>query len=170
LCRETIPNVQAIQVIGDKVAEAPVKPQLLTKQEQMRKFLRENPTAKVLLFSVYDATFSGLEAMLEMEGVTHATLSGSQARIAKLLKQFAEGKYRVLFLNAKNMGAGLNIAAASHVVLYHKMPVETKNQIIGRAVRMGRTEPLTVLHFLHGNEMLNREEEGLTGRSFVEHV
>jgi SNF2 family DNA or RNA helicase len=163
LCRETIPSVQALQVIGgDAEREVVETPRLLTKQEQFRKFLQESPQARVLLFSVYDATFSGLERMLEMEGVTHATLGGSQARIAKLLKQFGEGKYRVLFLNARNMGAGLNIAAATHVVLYHRMPVETKNQIIGRAVRMGRTEPLTVLHLLHGNEMLVREEEGLT--------
>ncbi len=171
LCRETIPSVQALQVIGDedKKTEAPEPNRLLTKQEQFRKFLRESPQARVLLFSVYDATFSGLESMLEMEGVTHATLGGSQARIAKLLKQFGEGKYRVLFLNARNMGAGLNIAAATHVVLYHRMPVETKNQIIGRAVRMGRTEPLTVLHLLHGNEMLVREEEGLT-RHRIEHI
>jgi hypothetical protein len=161
LCRETIPSVQSLQVLGSHHA-TPATPQLLTKQEQMRKFLRETPQARILLFSAYDATFSGLEAMLETEGVTHATLSGSQARIAKLLKQFAEGRYRVLFLNAKNMGAGLNIAAATHVILFHKMPVETKNQIIGRAVRMGRTEPLTVLHFLHGNEMVAKEE-GLTG-------
>lgn len=175
LCRETIPSVQALHVIGDKEApeaeatDAP--PKLLTKQEQFRKFLQDAPQARVLLFSTYDATFGGLERMLEVEGVTHATLGGSQARIAKLLKQFAEGKYRVLFLNARNMGAGLNIGAATHVVLYHKMPVETKNQIIGRAVRMGRTEPLTVLHLLHGNEMLVREEEGLSGTgNRIQHV
>jgi SNF2 family DNA or RNA helicase len=109
--------------------------------------------------------------MLETDGVTFATLGGSQARIVKLLKQFAEGRYRVLFLNARNMGAGLNIAAATHVVLYHKMSVETKNQIIGRAVRMGRTEPLTVLHLLHGNEMLVRGEEGLSGTgNRIQHV
>lgn len=173
LCREIIPSVQALQVIGDTPAtQSPPPQRLLTKQEQFRKFLHESPQARVLLFSVYDATFSGLERMLETEGVTYATLGGSQARIAKLLKQFGEGKYRVLFLNARNMGAGLNIAAATHVVLYHRMPVETKNQIIGRAVRMGRMEPLTVLHLLHGNEMLVREEEGLTQRrrEFITHT
>lgn len=171
LCREMIPSVQALHVIGDKATPAVEAPRLLTKQEQFRKFLQDAPAARVLLFSTYDATFGGLERMLEVEGVTHATLGGSQARIAKLLKQFAEGKYRVLFLNARNMGAGLNIAAATHVVLYHKMPVETKNQIIGRAVRMGRTEPLTVLHLLHGNEMLVREEEGLSGTgNRIQHV
>ncbi len=174
LCRETIPSVQSLLIVGDGSSprERPAAPQLHSKQETLRRFLQETPNAKVLLFSGYDATFHGLNAMLETEGVPHATLAGSQARISKLLAKFAEGKYRVLFLNARNMGAGLNIASATHVILYHRMPVETKNQIIGRAVRMGRTEPLTVLHFLHGNEMISGEaqEEGLTTAARIEHV
>jgi SNF2 family DNA or RNA helicase len=172
LCRELIPSIQTIQVIGDHSDSLEPVPQMLTKQEQFRKFLQNTPECKTLLFSIYDATFDGIGTMLEADGVTFATLGGSHTRIAKLLRQFAEGKYRVLFLNASNMGAGLNIISATHVVLYHKMSVETKNQIIGRAVRMGRTEPLTVMHLLHGNEMLVREEEGLTtgtGNS-IQHV
>ena len=150
LCRSTIDGIQSMQVLGN----IPVAPsRIRTKQEEFRAFLRENPTARVLTFSSYDATFGGLSSLLETDGIPHATLTGSQARITKLIRQFGEGKYRVLFLNAKNMGAGLNIAAATHVLLYHRMSVETKNQIIGRAMRMGRTEPLQVLHLLHGNEM-----------------
>jgi SNF2 family DNA or RNA helicase len=156
LCRSTIQGVQSMQVIGD----VPVAPsRIRTKQEEFRAFLRENQTARVLTFSGYDATFDGLSALLELDGIPHATLTGSQARITKLIRQFGEGKYRVLFLNAKNMGAGLNIAAATHVVLYHRMSIETKNQIIGRAMRMGRTEPLQVLHLLHGNEMTHQERQ-----------
>ncbi len=154
LCRSIIQSIQSMQVIGGTTVEPP---RIRTKQEEFRHFLQENPTARVLTFSSYDATFGGLSSLLEADGVPHATLAGSQARIAKLLKQFGEGKYRVLFLNAKNMGAGLNIAAATHVVLYHRMSVEMKNQIIGRAIRMGRTEPLQVLHLLHGNEMTTQE-------------
>ena len=150
LCRSTIDGIQSMQVLGN----IPVAPsRIRTKKEEFRAFLRENPTARVLTFSSYDATFGGLSSLLETDGIPHATLTGSQARITKLIRQFGEGKYRVLFLNAKNMGAGLNIAAATHVLLYHRMSVETKNQIIGRAMRMGRTEPLQVLHLLHGNEM-----------------
>jgi hypothetical protein len=158
LCREIIADVQSLQVLGsgDKKA-APVdaaaaaKPK--SKAETLRAFLAENPTARVLMFSGYDATFSSLTDMLVLDGIPHATLSGTNARISRLIKDFEKGKFRVLFLNAKNMGAGLNIRPATHVVLYHRMPIETQNQIIGRAVRLGRTEPLTVVHLLHGNEM-----------------
>jgi hypothetical protein len=165
LCRETIPSIQAMHVMGETNLSHECKPTtLLTKQEQFRTFLQNTPDARVLMFSGYDATFSGLSQMLESEAIPFATLQGSQARISRLIRDFGDGKYRVLFLNSRNMGAGLNIQAASHVVLYHRMNVETQNQIIGRAVRMGRTESLKVVHLLHGNEMTEEE------RACIEHV
>jgi SNF2 family DNA or RNA helicase len=105
------------------------------------------------MFSGYDGTFAGLEGELGGNGVSYATLNGSQARINKLLREFEAGKYSVLFLNARNMGAGLNILAATHVILFHKMAPELEAQIIGRAHRMGRTMPLEVVHLLHDNEV-----------------
>jgi rubrerythrin len=180
MCRETIPNIQAVQVIGGAAessgdTEEPAKteeakPEILTKQEQFRAFLKANPDARVLMFSGYDATFSGLSNVLLTDGVSHATLQGSQARIAKLIREFEAGKYRVLFLNSRNMGAGLNIMPATHVVLYHRMSAETQNQIIGRAMRMGRTQSLTVVHLLHGNEMTASDAADVVNPNVISHV
>jgi SNF2 family DNA or RNA helicase len=108
--------------------------------------------------------------VLETDGISHATLQGSQARIAKLIREFEAGKYRVLFLNARNMGAGLNITPATHVVLYHRMSAETQNQIIGRAMRMGRVAPLTVVHLLHGNEMTVSDAADVVSPNVISHV
>ena len=105
------------------------------------------------MFSGYDGTFSGLDEQLKSESIPYALLSGSQARIAKLLNEFEAGKHNVLFLNARNMGAGLNIDSASHVVLFHRMSPELESQIIGRALRLGRRTPLDVVHLLHDNEL-----------------
>lgn len=160
LCRQGIHDIQTLQVIGDKRTMEAAKEELqkiMTKHETFRNFLRENPSSRILMFSGYDATFHGLSELLTSDGIPHATLHGTNAHITKLIRQFSEGKYRVLFLNAKHMGAGLNIQSASHVVLYHRMPIETQNQIIGRAMRMGRTEDLTVVHLLHANEMDNHQ-------------
>jgi SNF2 family DNA or RNA helicase len=172
LCRETIQDIQSVQVIGDKQSLEPVEPIVRpqTKQETFRAFLQDHPNARVLMFSGYDATFTDLSSVLETDGISHATLAGSNARISRLLKDFEAGKYRVLFLNARNMGAGLNIKPATHVVLYHRMAIETQNQIIGRAVRLGRTEPLTVVHFLHGNEMEQVKMQELEEGHRIEHV
>lgn len=160
LCRTRIGDLKEIQVVGassDKsAAKQEAKPEKLHKKEAFIKFVKDNPTAKILLFSGYDATFSGLETRLTDENINHATVNGSNARINKLLREFNSGKYNVLFLNARNMGTGLNIERATHVVLFHRMAAELETQIIGRAMRLGRKDPLTVVHLLHDTEMGDR--------------
>jgi hypothetical protein len=157
LCRYRITDLKTVQVIGSSAIQgksveevAPERPK--NKKEAFIQFVKENPGAKILMFSGYDASFSGMDAKLKEANIKFATVNGSNARITKLLKDFNAGKYNILFLNARNMGAGLNIESASHVVLFHRMSSDLENQIIGRAMRLGRTNPLDVIHLLHENE------------------
>ena len=156
LCRARIHSIKELNVIGEELSgtlsiEAP--PPKKFKNDALLQFLNENPTSRVLMFSGYDATFNTLQTVLKTADISHAIVHGSNAHINKLLREFEAGKYRVLFLNANNMGAGLNISAASHVVLYHRMPQATEHQIVGRAYRLGRTAPLDVIHLLHTDEV-----------------
>lgn len=155
MCRARIDDLKEIKVVGESstATEVVPKPKKKHKKAAFLDFVKSNPQAKILMFSGYDGTFSGLFEQLRSESIPFALLSGSQARITKLLNEFEAGKYRVLFLNARNMGAGLNIEAASHVVLFHRMNIELESQIIGRALRLGRRTSLEVVHLLHDNEM-----------------
>jgi hypothetical protein len=155
MCRVRIDDIKSIQVVGNSsnpIIQDNVN-QKLSKTDALIKYIEENPDTKMLVFSRYDATFSGLEMKLNANNIKYAILNGSNTRINKLLKEFAAGKWQLLFLNARNMGAGLNIEIASHVILFHKMSIELENQIIGRANRMGRSTPITVVHLLHENEV-----------------
>jgi SNF2 family DNA or RNA helicase len=156
MCRARIADLKEIKVVGDG-GETPDNGAVALKKKHKKAafldFVKANPKAKILMFSGYDGTFSGLDTLLKSESVPFALLSGSQARITKLLNEFEAGKYTVLFLNARNMGAGLNIDCASHVVLFHRMSQELESQIIGRALRLGRSIPLDVIHLLHENEL-----------------
>jgi SNF2 family DNA or RNA helicase len=163
LCRTAIETIQAIRVVDTSGTQLPElvstekrPPSRLSKKDAFLQFVAEHRDARILMFSSYDATFGRMESELTALGCAYATLNGSQARITKLLKDFKDGKYNVLFLNARNMGAGLNIDSASHVVLYHRMNKELENQIVGRAVRLGRTADLSVVHLLHENELGDR--------------
>ena len=158
LCRARIDNIKDIKVLGEtaaqpQVQEVPKTNSLLNKNDSFVKFMKENPTARVLMFSSYDASFTKLEDSLDAADIKYSMLNGSQLRIAKLLREFKSGKYNVLFLNARNMGAGLNIESATHVMLFHRMSAELESQIIGRANRLGRTNPLEVVYLIHENEM-----------------
>ena len=163
MCRARIDDLKEIKVVGEAAAaeDNAVKPKKKHKKAAFVEFVKANPKSKILMFSGYDGTFSGLDEQLKTESIPFALLSGSQARITKLLNEFEAGKYNVLFLNARNMGAGLNIDSASHVVLFHRMSPELESQIIGRALRLGRRTPLDVVHLLHDNE-LSRPQNLLT--------
>ena len=158
LCRARIDNIKDIKVLGESAAqpqpqEVPKTNSLLNKNDSFVKFMKENPTARVLMFSSYDASFTKLEDSLDAADIKYSMLNGSQLRIAKLLREFKAGKYNVLFLNARNMGAGLNIESATHVMLFHRMSAELESQIIGRANRLGRTNSLEVVYLIHDNEL-----------------
>jgi rubrerythrin len=158
MCRAKISDFKTVKVLGTneeraaKAAAAKAVPAPLGKKDTAIQWIKDHKDARILVFSSYDATFSGFNDYLSAAGISNAVLMGSQARISKLLREFKEGTHRVLFLNARNMGAGLNIDCATHVLLFHKMPQELEKQIIGRAVRLGRKAPLEVVHLLHENE------------------
>ena len=90
--------------------------------------------------------------MLAAKGVKCELLAGTAARVEKLRKQFRDGKVQVLCMNARHVGAGINLEAATHIVLYHRMNVELEKQVIGRAVRFERAADLRVIHLEHEGE------------------
>jgi hypothetical protein len=105
------------------------------------------------VFSRYDNPFTAIEEAVTGLGVTVRQLKGTKDGIASTLRQFQTGDVRCLLLNSHYAGSGLNITAATHVVLLHAMTHEEEKQILGRAYRMGRTEPLHFIKLLHQNEM-----------------
>jgi hypothetical protein len=157
LCRAEISSVNEIRVINTTanviVPQEQMQDQQKTKIEEFINFVQANPKAKILLFSGYDATFFQLTSEMIHRNINFTTINGSTARVSKIINEFDSGNYRVLLLNSRHVGAGLNIICATDVFLFHKMSSEMEKQIIGRAYRMGRTQPLNVRHLLHQTEI-----------------
>lgn len=127
---------------------------LLSKNKQLLKILQDNPSAKILVFSRYENPFSTLSMECLEAGIDYTILKGNKDCIANTIKQFETGEKRVLFLPTQTAAAGMNLVAASHVVLLHAMTPEEEKQVVGRAYRLGRTEPLNVIRLLHENEQI----------------
>jgi ERCC4-related helicase len=85
MCRTRIDDLKEIKVVGEAVvAETSVdKPKKKHKKAAFLEFVKANPKSKILMFSGYDGTFSGLDEQLKSESISFALLSGSQARITK---------------------------------------------------------------------------------------
>lgn len=156
LCRTTIQPSQLVQLVTEKPKKKKTKdePKLLSKPKRLLKFLKENPTARVLVFSRYENPFVSLEKDCEEAGISYHTLRGNKDAIANTVKSFEKGEKRVLFLPTQSAGAGLNLVSATHVVLLHAMTPEEEKQVIGRAYRLGRTEELKIIKLLHEGETI----------------
>jgi SNF2 family DNA or RNA helicase len=156
LCRTGIASLNEVRVINKNANQIELphnqQQQQRTKVEEFIHFVSVNPKAKVLLFSGYDASFFQLTSEMTHRNISFTTINGSTARVSKIISEFDEGNYRVLLLNSRHVGSGLNIICATDVFLFHKMSSEMEKQIIGRAYRMGRKNQLNVHHLLHQSE------------------
>jgi hypothetical protein len=153
LCRAPISSVLDLLVVGDGIQSESTVDSLPTKGAALLDLLQSsNENQRFLVFSAHEASFKGLRELLSARGIRCELLSGSGARVERLRKQFEEGTIRVLCMNARHVGAGINLEAATHVVLYHRMNTELEKQVIGRAVRFEREKELRIVHLVHDGE------------------
>jgi len=157
MCRTAIPSIKDLLVIGESVSDeetAEVEGEgLPTKGAALLQLLSTSTVEqRFLVFSAHEASFKGLREVLAARGIRCEMLQGSAARVERLRAQFRDGSIRVLCMNARHVGAGINLEAATHVVLYHRMNMELERQVIGRAVRFERATDLRVVHLTHEEE------------------
>jgi superfamily II DNA/RNA helicase len=122
------------------------------KKEALLNLITETPGARFLVFSRYDNPFLEIEGELLTRGFRVATVKGNKDHVSSILKQFEKGEVQVLLMNSMQAGVGMDLKSATHIVLMHAMRKEEERQIVGRAIRLGRTEPLKLVRLLHDNE------------------
>lgn len=159
MCRAAIRSASELLVVGEEMVaggagtDTVLDVGLPTKGAALLALLSESTAdQRFLVFSAHEASFRGLREVLATRGIGCEMLMGTAARMERLRRQFREGKVRVLCMNARHVGAGINLEAATHVVLYHRMNTELERQVIGRAVRFERAERLTVVRLEHEGE------------------
>jgi SNF2 family DNA or RNA helicase len=153
MCRTEITANKLIHVSDKKpTKEKKTKQVYLRKPDALLDFIIKNPQAKILVFSRYENPFATLSMKCEEAGINVFILKGNKDCIANTIKEFESGTKRVLFLPTESAAAGMNLIAASHVVIYHAMTPEEERQVIGRAYRLGRKDPLSVVRLVHEAE------------------
>jgi hypothetical protein len=125
---------------------------ILNKEEKFLELILTTDNKKWLVFSNYDASFTKLELLLKSNNISYSKLSGSVAHIDNVIKDFDNGKIKVLLLNAINFGMGLNLQMASDILIFHNLTTELEKQVIGRAQRPGRNGTLSIHYLCHSNE------------------
>ena len=143
-------NIGAIEA-NENALITPVKP---SKKDALLKLINEVKTGKFLIFNRYDNPFLEIEGQLLEKGIRVANVRGNKDHISSILKQFEKGDIQVLLMNSTEAGAGIDLKSSTHIVLMHNMRKEEERQIVGRAIRLGRTEPLHLVRLLHEAEVV----------------
>ena len=118
----------------------------------LKKIMNENHK-KILIFSEYEKPLEEIEYFIKSQGYKYNQLKGTSKYIARNVDRYKTNKIDILLLNSKYFGSGLNLENTTHLIMYHKMSDHLDKQVIGRAQRPGRTQPLNLLRFCYSNEL-----------------
>lgn len=123
-----------------------------TKEACLLNLIQNNPENKFLIFSSYDQSFTKICLLLDKHSISYSKLIGNQNVINSTLDKYNNDKNNILMLNASHFGCGLNLTNTTDLVFFHKMNIDIKTQVLGRAQRFGRTSRLNVHYLYHENE------------------
>jgi len=112
-----------------------------------------NNNAKLLIFSAYENSFTNVIPILKRLNIQFDYLKGNGYQIQATIERYKNGSVKVLLVNTRQYGSGLNLENTTDIILFHKFDTEIEKQVIGRAQRFGRKEPLQVHYLLYENEM-----------------
>ncbi|MEI6861963.1 MAG: DEAD/DEAH box helicase [Verrucomicrobiota bacterium] len=108
---------------------------------------------QVLVFSQFVELLKLIEARLTTAGISHLVLTGQTENRAELVAKFqADRSQTVFLLSLKAAGFGLNLTAASYVILcdpWWNPAVEA--QAIDRTHRIGQTQPVVAYRLIAAN-------------------
>jgi superfamily II DNA or RNA helicase len=122
------------------------KPQEMIKL--INKIKHENKDAKIILFSDYDETYTSIKNIIKDTKLKCKDILGNIARRKKTIEEFKTGKIDLVFLNSKWNGSGINLQETTDIIIYHSMSQYTTEQILGRALRIGREIDLNLHQFV----------------------
>lgn len=136
---------------GPHAAVCDLGPTSKTKLDALREILCQDAARKLIVFSEYDHAFDNIRKLLLELGVRHEMLKGSSVtKVVDLYRSASD--LRVLLVNPRWSGVGLNLENTTDVVIYHRVTPQMEKQIVGRAQRPGRHSPLRVWHLRYPNE------------------
>lgn len=114
---------------------------------------------KALVFSQFTDVLDLLEPMLTKESIRFLRLDGSTKanRRTQLIDQFQRGEAEIFLLSLKAGGTGLNLTAASYVILLDPWwNPAAEAQAAARSRRIGQTHPVTLYRLIAGDTVEER--------------
>jgi superfamily II DNA or RNA helicase len=149
-CRANINSLDKLTAIVEENNINENNEQILSKEETLLKILNSKPNGKFLIFSKNENTFDNIKLILN--NYKYDMLKGNTSHMMNILNKFKNGELNIIFLNTQYAGSGIDISDATDIIIFHKMGID-KEQAIGRAQRVGRTNELFIHNLCYDHEL-----------------
>ena len=107
----------------------------------------ENKSGQFIIYCSFDNIYYQLFDEITKLGIKAERIESNLFSLLKTIKNYQQGKTRVLFVSNVDLIRGISLPSTSHLIFYHELPVsEWKQVLIHSSQRLGRQDPLTVLH------------------------
>jgi hypothetical protein len=117
------------------------------KSEVCLDILRNNKNGKIIIYSSFDNIYYQLFEEIDKLGLKAERIENNLFSLLKTIKNYQEGKTNIIFITNIDLIRGVSFATTSHLIFYHELPVFELKQILTlSAQRIGRTEPLKIIH------------------------
>lgn len=156
MCRNNI-TPDKIIAITDKEITYPLEDdinKIYSKEDTFLNIIKNKPNGKFLVFSRIDNGFSKIIEKMNDNNIPYALLKGSTSHMINILNKFKNNEIKIILLNTQYAGSGIDINFATDVIIFHSMGLD-KQQAVGRAQRVGRTDELYIHNLCYEHEMKN---------------
>lgn len=150
-CRTAIPSFNNLIAIVNKTRDE-YKEEVLAKEDTFISIINNKPNGRFLVFTKNDNGFENIRMKMIENNIKFEFLKGNTSHMMNVLEKFKSGEIKIILLNTQYAGSGIDINYATDVIIYHSMGID-KQQAIGRAQRVGRTEQLTIHNLCYEHEM-----------------
>ena len=118
-----------------------------TKMEVCLNILQANKDKQIIIYSAFDNIYYQLFEEMDKLGLKVERIENNLFSLRKTIQHYQQGTTNIIFISNIEMIRGLSLSSTSHLIFYHELPVsEWKEVLIHSAQRLGRTEPLQIIH------------------------
>jgi hypothetical protein len=119
----------------------------INKMEACLDILRQNKEGRFIIYSPFTNIYYELMEKIDQMGIKAERIENNLFSLIKTVRNFQQGKTRLLFISNVDMIRGLSLVSTTHLIFYHELPAfESKQVLIHSSQRLGRTSPLQILH------------------------
>jgi superfamily II DNA or RNA helicase len=149
-CRKKIPSYDnLIAIVNEKKKNPEI---IMSKEDTFISIIKNKPDGRYLVFTKNDNGFEIIKNKMIENDIKFEFLKGNTLHMMNVLEKFKKGEIKIILLNTQYAGSGIDINYATDVIIYHSMGLE-KQQAIGRAQRVGRTEQLYIHNLAYEHEI-----------------